>query len=293
MKYAIIHKNRVKPLGVKILCRVLAVSRSGFYEWLRRQEHPNPESPENKQLESNVIRVHFESRKIYGYRKVHKKLEGEGVQISDKKVYRLMAKNGLQAKTKKAFRPKTTNSNHKNLVSPRIFQIETTEVTKPNQIWAGDITYIATKEGWLYLSIFLDLFSRIVVGWAIQDHLRTELVRESFIMALRNREVGPGLMIHSDRGVQYTAGDFRCLINSLKFIQSMSRKGNCYDNAFVESFFSQMKKELSQKIFDSKKEATQAIIDFIESWYNTERIHSSLGYVSPKDFEANYEALAS
>jgi putative transposase len=264
MKYVVVRDQRSLLLSVDFLCGVFTVSRSGFYKWNKLQLTPLLPDKEDQQIESNVIRVHFDSKKIYGYRKVHKKLENEGIKVSDKKVYRLMAKNSLKAKTKKAFKPRTTDSNHNNKISPRV-----------------------------YLSVFLDLFSRIIVGWAIDDHMRSELVRESFVMALAKRDVDPGLTIHTDRGVQYTANDFRSLIGNLKFIQSMSRKGNCYDNAFAESFFSQMKKELSKKVFETKLEAKQEIFDFITSWYNTKRIHSSLGYLSPKQFEDNFEAIAS
>jgi len=253
--------------------------------------HPAHDA-EKKALEANVIRVHFESRRLYGYRKVHGVLVSEGVKVSDKKIYQLMAKNELRSKTRKAYRPQTTQSNHKNKVSPRIFQITKTVVTKPNEIWAGDITYVATKEGWLYLSIFIDLFSRMAVGWAIADHMRAELVRESFLMAVRDRDVAPGLVVHSDRGVQYTAGHYRSVVEILEFVQSMSRRGNCYDNAFVESFFSQMKKELSKKVFETKQEAREEIIDYVNSWYNKQRVHSALGYITPQQFETNFERLA-
>lgn len=256
--------------------------------------NPDVASVTKKQLlEANVIRVHFENRKIYGYRKVHSILASEGIHVSDKKVYSLMVKSGIRSKTRKAYKPQTTQSNHKNKVSPRIFKIEQTLVTKPNEVWAGDITYVATKEGWLYLSIFIDLFSRVAVGWAVADHMRAELVRESFVMAIKSRDVGPGLVVHSDQGVQYTAGNYRSVVDIFKFDQSMSRRGNCYDNAFVESFFAQMKKELSKKMFDTKKEAAQEILDYIDSWYNKKRVHSSLGYITPQQFETNFEALAS
>lgn len=294
MKYVIVAENRTAFLSVECLCKVFAVSRSGFYDWAERMEHPDvADVKEKQQLEANVIRVHFESRKIYGYRKVHSILVNEGSDVSDKKVYSLMVKNKLRSKTRKAYKPQTTQSNHKNKISPRIFQIEKTEITKVNEVWAGDITYVATKEGWLYLSIFIDLFSRVAVGWAIADHMRAELVRESFMMAIKSRDVGPGLVVHSDQGVQYTAGNYRSVVDIFKFVQSMSRRGNCYDNAYVESFFSQMKKELSKKIFDTKKEATQEILDYIDSWYNKKRVHSSLGYITPQQFETNFEALAS
>jgi putative transposase len=293
LKYAIIDENRSPLLSVECLCKLFSVSRSGFYDWQKRLLKPRNTADKMKDLEANVIRVHFESRRIYGYRKVHSVLTKEGVEVSDKKVYSLMAKNDLKSKTKAAYKPTTTQSNHGNKASPRVFQIESTKPKNTNEVWAGDITYIATKEGWLYLSIFIDLFSRLVVGWAIAEHMRVELVRDSFMMAIQNREVSPGLVVHSDQGVQYTAGDYRSLLEILKFVQSMSRRGNCYDNAFVESFFSQMKKELSTKVFDTKKEAIKEIVDYITAWYNTKRVHSSLGYVSPQEFETKHEAIAS
>lgn len=293
MRYVIIDESRTSLLPLELLCSVFVVSRSGFYDWAERVAHPAGDVEEKQALEAAVIRVHFESRRIYGYRKVHGVLAGKGIEVSDKKVYSLMAKNKLRSKTRKAYKPQTTQSNHGNKVSPRVFQIEKTVVTKINEVWAGDITYVATREGWLYLSIFIDLFSRVVVGWAIADHMRAELVRESFIMAIKRRNVTPGLVVHSDQGVQYTAGDYRRAVEILKFVQSMSRRGNCYDNAYVESFFSQMKKELSKKIFDTKAEAIQEIIDYISAWYNTKRVHSSLGYITPQEFENNSERIAS
>lgn len=293
MKYAIVRENRSELLSVDLLCQLLFVSRSGFYDWSDRLENPSPASTDDKKLESNVIRVHFESRRIYGHRKVQEVLVSEGNQVGVKKVYALMVKNGLKSKTKKAFKPQTTQSNHGNKISPRIFDNDAVVAERPNQIWAGDITYIATREGWLYLSLFIDLFSRLVVGWSIREHMRVELVRESLVMAIKERNVGPGLIVHTDQGVQYTAGQYRSLMDALKFVQSMSRRGNCYDNAYVESFFSQMKKELSKKVFDTKNEAIKEVVDYISQWYNKVRIHSALGYVSPTQFEAKFEALAS
>lgn len=284
MKYAIVAENRGDLLSVDRLCRVFRVSRSGFYEWSVRIADPSPKKVSDQRLESNVLRVYFESRKIYGHRKVHEVLSAKGVIIGVKKVYGLMAKNGLRSNTKKAFRPQTTQSNHGNKISPRIFDNDTVVPERPNQIWAGDIAYIATREGWLYLSLSIDLFSRLVVGWSIRDNMRVELVRDSLVVAIKKRDVGPG---------QYTAGDYRRLLGALKFIQSMSRRGNCYDNAYVESFFSQMKKELSKKVFDTKQEATKEIVSYISEWYNKARIHSSIGYVSPAQFEETFEALAS
>ena len=293
MKYTIVDENRSELLSVACLCRAFAVSRSGFYDWSERLTNPSAAATADKKLESNVIRVHFESRKIYGHRKVQEVLATEGTKVGVKKVYALMARNDLKSKTKKAFKPQTTQSNHGNKISPRIFDNDRVVPKRPNQIWAGDITYIATREGWLYLSLYIDLFSRMVVGWAIREHMRVELVRESLVMAIKERDVGPGLIIHTDQGVQYTAGNYRSLLDALKFVQSMSRRGNCYDNAYVESFFSQMKKELSKKVFDTKAEAIKEIVDYITQWYNKERIHSSIGYLSPAQFEAEFEALAS
>ncbi len=293
MKYAVIHENRGPFVSVAKLCQVFEVSTSGFYKWIHFRLNPRPADPTKSALESNVIRVHFDSRRNYGVRKVQEQLGNEGIHISKNKVYRLMRKNGLRSKTRPAFKPKTTDSNHPNKISPRIFKVEQAAITGPNQVWAGDITYIPTSEGWLYLSVFLDLYSRRVIGWAVADHMRSELVRESFVMALKTREVSPGLIVHTDRGVQYTATEFRMLLEHLSFDQSMSRRGNCYDNAYVESFFSQMKKELDQKFFATKTEAKKEIFNFIQAWYNNVRIHSSLGYLSPKKFEELFEAKAS
>jgi putative transposase len=291
MRYRVIHENRGPFVSIAELCKVFEVSKSGFYKWLYFFKNPKPDT--NSELESKILKIHFESKRIYGVRKVFEQLKNEGITTTKNQVYKLMKKNNLRAKNRKSFRPKTTDSNHSNKIAPRVFQVGTTKITAPNQAWAGDITYIPTKEGWLFLSVFIDLFSRRVVGWAIQDHMRVELVRESFVKALKGRDIGAGLIVHTDRGVQYTASEYRSLIENLNLVQSMSRKGNCYDNAFVESFFAQLKKELSKKTFDTKQEATQEIIDFIESWYNKKRIHSSLGYISPQDFEENYEAIAS
>jgi putative transposase len=293
MKYAVIHDSRGPFVSVAKLCQVFEVSKSGFYKWKNYRDNPRSVDPTESALEANVIRVHFDSKRNYGVRKVQQQLKNEGIKVSQNKVYKLMTKNNLKAKTKKAFKPKTTDSNHKNKIAPRVFKVEENNITKPNQIWAGDITYIPTREGWLYLSVFIDLYSRLVVGYATADHLRVELVRESFVMALKSRPIEAGLIIHTDRGVQYTATEFRELLGHLALEQSMSRKGNCYDNAFVESFFAQMKKEFDKKIFDTKLEAEKEIFNFINSWYNTKRIHSSLGYISPEKFEKNYEALAS
>lgn len=291
MKYAVIHDNRSPFVSLSKLCHVFEVSKSGFYKWKAAKEVPADLAQST--LESNVIRVHFESKRNYGVRKVHEQLKSEGIPTSKNKVYKLMKKNDLRAKTRKAFKPRTTDSNHKNKVAPRVFQIEETKVTAPNQVWAGDITYIPTQEGWLFLSVFIDIYSRLVVGWSTADNLRAELVRSSFVMALQGRNITADLIVHTDRGVQYTATEFRCLLEYLQVKQSMSRRGNCYDNAYVESFFAQMKKEFDKKIFDTKLEAQNEIFNFINSWYNTKRIHSSLGYLSPKQFELNHGALAS
>lgn len=293
MKYVIIAENRSTLLSVGVLCRAFQVSRAGFYEWIRRCSEPTKNDDAEKELESNVIRVHFDSRRTYGYRKVHAELANQGIHADDKKVYSLMRTNGLKAKTKKPYKPQTTKADPSHRVSPRVFDNDTLLPERPNHIWCGDITYVGTREGWLYLSVFIDLFSRMVVGWAIDDHMRTQLVRDSFVMAVKNRSIDTGLIVHTDRGSQYSADEFRGLLSVLELTQSMSRKGNCYDNAYVESFFAQMKKELSKKLFDTKQEAMLEIARYIEDWYNPKRVHSSIGYLSPSTFEARFEAVAS
>ncbi len=268
-------------------CDVLQVSRSGYYEWLKR-----PLSLRKTEDERiwKKIKLHWEkSRKIYGSPRITEKLKADGETIGKNRVARLMKENGIQGAGRKKFKPVTTDANHSLPVAERIFETEShsENVTKPNQYWGGDITYIPTEEGWLYLAIVLDLFTRKVVGHAMRTTLHAELVLEALRMGIMRQLPESGLVAHSDRGSQYAADDYRKLLEQNQIAASMSRKGNCYDNAFVESFFHTLKVELvHREKFKTREEARRAIFEFIEVWYNRERIHSSIEYQTPTEYEA-------
>ncbi len=278
---------------VKLCCRVLEVSKSGYYVWLKRPL--SKRKVENERIWQK-IKKHWEtSRKTYGRLRITKKLKDEGEVIGKNRVEKIMKEQGVQGKGKKKFKPMTTTSNHKLPVSERIFKTElrSDQVTRPNQYWGGDITYIPTEEGWLYLAIFLDLFTRKIVGHAIQDSLHTSVVLNALTMALGRQEVTRGLISHTDRGSQYASDSYQEKLLKFGIMASMSRKGNCYDNAMVESFFRTLKVELiyGQK-FKTKKEAEQKIFEFIEVWYNRQRIHSSLDYMTPIEYETKHQTAA-
>lgn len=273
-------------LDVKIICRTLKVSRAGYYAWRIRPE--SDRARESSELSAKVREVFERSRGTYGAPRIQKKLAELGEHHGKERIRKLMVKEELSAKPKKKF-VKTTDSKHDLPIAPRIIQTENQETmpVKPNEAWGSDITYIATKEGWLFLAIFLDLFTRKVVGMAMADHMRTELVLEALDSALGREAIGANsLTAHSDRGVQFAAGVYRERLHVEGITASMSRKGNCYDNAYVESFFHTLKTELVYRTeFATREEARKAIFEFIEVWYNRERLHSSLGYKSPAEFE--------
>jgi len=273
-------------IEICILCRLFKVSKSGYYDWLDRPDSLREQ--ESEEILSKVIEIHEASKKTYGSPRIHAALKQEGIGCGKNRVAKLMKENGIEAKMKKKFRIKTTDSNHDYPIAPRLFDQEMI-VSEPNQVWSSDITYVKTKEGWLYLAIFLDVFSRAIVGWSIADHLRTDLILDAFSMAIGRRQVGPYLICHSDRGVQYASHEFRAQLGQHDFIPSMSRKGNCYDNAFAESFFHSLKMELIYlNEFETKEEAKRKIFEYLEVWYNRKRLHSSLGYQSPLQFEQEF-----
>jgi putative transposase len=271
---------------VKLLCDTVEVSKSGYYAWSSRPE--SERDVENNRLASRIRSIHVESDRTYGSPRITAALRAEGLQCGENRVARLMQKNSIASESVKKFKIKTTDSNHDLPIAERIFETENVDsVMAPNQVWGGDITYIATDEGWLFLAIFLDLFTRKVVGFSCDDNMRVELVLNALSMALGRQEVVDGeLIAHSDRGSQYAADEFRKKLAVAGIIASMSRKGNCYDNAHVESFFHSLKTELVyRRNFKTRKEAMQAIFEWIETWYNRQRLHSSLGYVSPEEYE--------
>lgn len=285
MKYAWITKyKRLFPTAV--MCRVLNVSTSGYYDSLKRQL--SAQHIRRKSIAQAAACSYFESQRIYGHRKVHMDLVEEGIFCCRETVRRIMRDIGLYSRIKRKF-VVTTNSDHMLSIAENILNRDFT-ADAPNLKWVADITYIPTKTGWLYLAVVMDLFSRRIVGWAMSDSIDSELVRSAMRMALLHRGPDAGLIHHSDRGVQYAAEDFQRLLDNNKVVCSMSRKGNCWDNACAESFFGSLKSErVKNKIYESFEDAKKDIFNYIEVFYNRKRRHESLGYVSPVVYEEMHE----
>jgi len=282
VRYAFVRDHRAE-FSVVIQCRVLGVSRGGFYAWLRRPE--SRRARENRDLVQRIRRIHQGRRRTYGSPRVHGALATEGVRCGENRVARLMRVHGIRAIYRRKFR-RTTDSEHPHPVAPNLLDQKFSSATEPNAYWVADITYVWTEEGWLYLAAVLDLFSRRVVGWSMSSRLSRLLVIDAVRMALGRRRPGPGLVHHSDRGSQYASGDFQSVLVKYGIVCSMSRKGNCYDNAVMESFFRTFKIEcVYPRSYRTRAEARADIFDYIERFYNTERLHSSLGYLSPVEFE--------
>jgi len=266
------------------LCQALRVPRSSYYAWRHRQ--PSARQQHNQLLRATLSHLFVAHRKVYGSPRMTACLNRAGVPCSRNRVARHMRDLGLKARQKRAFKPKTTDSNHPHPIAPNRLA-DAAKPKSPNRIWVSDITYIHTAEGWLYLAAVMDLYSRKVVGWATADHLKTSLVEQAMLAALRCRRPTKGLLHHSDRGCQYASANYRELLSSLKALPSMSSAGNCYDNAAMESFWSTLKTEwLHHRKFQTHAEAKLAIFDYIETFNNPKRIHSALGYQSPVDFES-------
>ncbi len=267
---------------VRVLCRVLQVTRSGFYAWLGRR--PSPRAQANARLQLAIRASHVQSRRNYGSPRVQRDLVAQGFKTSRNRVARQMRAMGLVARRPKRFRV-TTDSNHKHRVATNVLNREFA-VAGPNQAWVTDITYLWTREGWLYLAVVLDLFARRVVGWAMAEHLRTSLALEALHQALGRRLPAPGLVHHSDRGCQYASDAYRKVLKGHGLVCSMSRKANCWDNAVAESFFSTLKMELiHRRTWDDRATARLAVAEYIECFYNSERRHSTLDYHSPAEHE--------
>lgn len=272
-----------KKWPLKGMCRVLEVSRSGYYAWVARP--PSARFHRRAALAAAIREAHAASRKTYGSPRVTAALKKNGVACSVNTVARIMRKDGLAAKVKRRFKV-TTDSAHDLPTAPnrlnRCFRQE-----RPNQAWVSDITFIATEEGWLYLAAEMDLYSRKIVGWAMSERLTTELVSAALSMALAQRRPPAGLLHHSDRGCQFASGAFRQLLAAHESVCSMSRKGNAYDNAPMESFFGTLKRELIHPTtYVTRNQARTAVFEYIEVFYNRQRLHSTLGYQSPTEFEA-------
>jgi len=290
VRYAFIRDHR-EEFPVTVQCRVLRVSRSGFYVWLHRPE--SDRSRENRKIVDAIREIHQGRKRSYGSPSVHRELmKVLDFRVGRNRVARLMRLHGIRSITAKKFRV-TTDSKHSHPVATNLLDRKFSEVAEPNACWVADITYVRTGEGWLYLACVLDLYSRRVVGWSMSRRLRKKIVIDALQMALGRRKPEPELMHHSDRGCQYASGDYRKLMNKHKIRCSMSRKGNCWDNAVMESFFRTLKVEaVYQTRYRTREEARADIFDYIECFYNTIRIHSSLGYLSPVEFEKRSEEMA-
>jgi transposase InsO family protein len=269
---------------VELLCEMLQVSRSGYYRWAKGG--PTQRRRDDARLAAQITAAHMRSRKNYGAPRIVEDLREEGVPISKRRCARLMKERGLQGRKKPRRRPRTTDSKHAHAPAKNLLANQPAP-TGPNQAWMTDITYIETGEGWLYLAAILDVWSRRVVGWACGPTLDVSLVLAALSTALRQRKPSKGLVHHSDRGVQYACHDYAAALTAAGMVASMSRKGNCYDNAAMESFWSTLKTEtaLDGVIPINRRAAALIIFDYIETFYNPTRRHSSLGYLSPVAFE--------
>ena len=291
MKYAVIARH-LREFAVRLMCRVLEVSPAGYYA--SRKRPPSWHTVIDEVLMAHVRIAHAASGNTYGAPRVQRELQAEGLPVSTKRVARLMREDGLAARRPTGRRVSTTNSNHAEPIAPNLlarqFDVHGVAV---NRVWVVDITYVPTREGWLYLATVLDLGSRRCVGWAMDDTMEVELALRALRMAQEARRPAPGLIHHSDRGSQYAANDYRAELVTHGMIASMSGKGDCYDNAVAESFFATLEYELiMQNNWPTKAAARRAIFRYIETWYNRKRRHSTLGYVSPVEYEEQQQKAA-
>jgi transposase InsO family protein len=271
------------------MCQVFQISRSGYYEWTKRQE--SPRKKQRREWEKQIRHVFMDSRELYGSPKVWRELVKQGVRISLSTVTRIMKELGLKSRTVRKYKA-TTNSKHNLPVADNVLN-QQFATEKPNQAWAADITYIPTDEGWLYLASVEDLCTRKIVGFHMDERMTKSLVIEALKQAHHIQRPSNGLLHHSDRGSQYASGDYQDLLREYKMTCSMSRKGNCYDNACIESFHSILKKELVYlEKFKTRQEAKQKIFEYITCFYNGKRIHSSIGYMTPNEYERTFRLSA-
>ena len=284
MKFAFIDEH-LSDLPLEVVCDVLAVSRSGYYAW--RDRPASSHNQRRAELAAKIHSVHADNRRVYGSPRIFQALVAQGEQVCENTVAKVMRLEGLRAKVKRKFVPRTTDSAHAQPIAPNVLDRQF-QAEAPNRKWAGDITYIPTDEGWLYLAGVIDLHSRRIVGWSMADHMQTDLVADALGMAIARRRPGPGLLHHSDRGVQYASDAYQSLLQDHRMDVSMSGKGDCWDNAVMESFWATLKTELvHHEQYATRQQARQSIFEYIEVFYNRQRMHSSLGYVSPEAFEAS------
>jgi len=286
MKYATIRRHEACHT-VALMCRVLTVSRSGYYAW--RSRPPSDRAQANTRLAVDVHRIFKEHKGRAGSPRITKQLSTEGQRVGKNRVAGVMQVEQLRAKAARKYKA-TTNSNHKLPVAPNLLRQDFT-ASAPNQKWVSDITYVATDEGWLYLAVVLDLYSRLVVGWSMSERMTAELVSDALTMALWRRKMPKGVIVHSDRGSQYCSAVYQCLLRNNQLVCSMSKKGDCYDNAAMESWNHSLKVEaIHGERFATREMAKAQVFEYIEVYYNRKRLHSTLGYLSPQVFEARQVA---
>lgn len=281
--YPFIEAEKARQRNVAKACALLEVSRSAYYDWSIHR--PSARQRADDVLAERIKAIHTASRGTYGWPRVHCALRRDGVAVSGKRVARIMREHAVVGRCRRRFTTTTVSDPHAAAVDlvKRVFGPGTVEV---DRVYVGDITFIRTWQGWLYLATVIDLASRRVVGWAMADHMRSELVCDALTMALQARRPAPGLVFHSDRGTQYTSAEYRRLLDAHGIIQSFSRPRQCWDNAVAESFFSTLKAELiHRQPWATMAQVRRAVFDFIEVFYNRQRLHSSLGYLSPAEYE--------
>lgn len=275
-------KEQANLYSVSLLCKVLQVSRSGYYAWRHRGLSQRKQT--NLFLLSEIKVIHQQSRQTYGVRRVQAALQGKGLRYNHKRIANVMRAANIRPKMSRCFKV-TTHSGHDKPIADNILARQF-RAAAPNTHWVSDISYIATQEGWIYLAVIIDLYSRAVVGWSMHHRITQDLVSKALTMACKQRPYRPGLVLHSDRGSQYASADYQALMANLKIQCSMSRRGNCWDNAVAESFFHSLKTECIYHVtFQTRQQARQSLFDYIEVFYNRQRLHSYLNYQSPWQFE--------
>jgi putative transposase len=284
MRYQFIREHQ-EEFSVQRMCRILEVTRSGYYSW--KPEHMGPREMQNRVLVEQIQAEYKISRKTYGSPRIQASLLRKGIACGRHRVARLMRREGIQPQPRRRWHPMTTQRDPGAIPAPNRLN-QDFSVSLANQKWAGDFTYIDTAEGWLYLAVVLDLFSRKVVGWAMAERMNTALVESALDMALQTRRPTSILLHHSDQGSQYTSATYQAKLRDANIQVRMSRVGNCYDNAVVESFFATLKSECVTRQFANHAAARSTIFEYIEAWYNRKRLHSTLGYLSPMEFEQQY-----
>lgn len=276
-------KKHSQEFPVDKMAKIFKVSRSGYYKFVNKKE--SKRSIYNKKLVEKIKSIYKKKRQVYGSPRIHMALKQQGEQCSRIKIAKLMAKNNIKAKTRKKWKATTKGSKDLSKIAPNLLE-QNFAAAVENEVWVEDITYVWTKEGWLYVSTVLDLYSRKIVGLSMGNRIDTDLVIRSLNQAVCHRSPKPGLIVHSDRGVQYTSADYKALMTKYGFRQSMSSKGNCYDNAAMESFFHTLKTEhVFFYDFKTRQEAMDSIFEYIEVFYNRQRSHSYLNYLTPEEFE--------